>query len=426
MRGARGARGGGGGRPFIMNTRQRFQPSGPQIAIPAGGNAPFAAQAFYQVGLAGRLLLHVRVLTNIGATPMAAAFKAAYKGPWQFLRNISLDFNLGSTNIIKSSGFALACRGASTQMGAGKAQSNSTVGQGTGRDPFFNLGYNGATFAAANAVVPFEFVLELPIAGNDGFNFTLGLINLQSPEVQLILSGQFGQLTDLISNASATQTITGGYVQPYVEYYEIPPPKRGAKLPPLIVHRLYEDLTPVTSVGQNTIYQIARQGKLLRLLQFFDNVGTLIYTGAPQLGSAAWLSPVVPGVDNWQVVANITDTVYNEDYIVRRWREADEFGDAGNYGANVAPTNLTANPLDAVTMYPTPLLGAHIWEFWNATGLPARGNFRDVLDAEALTTLQFLTFVDAAVALNAGAYLSHLREFWQPLSRGALGGGIGR
>lgn len=408
-----------------MNTRQRFQPSGPQIAIPAGGNAPFSAQAFYQVGLASRLLLHVRVLVGIGATAMTTAFKMSYKGPWQFLRNVSLDFNLGATNVIKGSGFSLAARQASTQMGAGHAKSNSSVGGGTGRDPFFNIGYNGTTFAAANATVPFEFVLELPMAGNDGFNFTLGLINLQSPEVQLILSGQFGQLTDLVSNASATATITGGYVQPYVEYYEIPPPKRMAQMPPLIVHRLYEDITQFATTG-NIIYQIPRQGKLLRLIQFIDNGGSLVITGAPQIGSAAWLSPVAPGVVNWQVVANITDTVYSEDYIVRRWRETDEFGDGGSFGANVAPNGLTANPIDGSTAYPTQLLGAHLWEFWNATGLPARGNFRDVLDAEALTTLQFITQIDNGVTVGAGAYASHLREFWQPLSRGALGGGMGR
>lgn len=408
-------------KPFVMGTRQRVQPVGAQIAIPAGGNSPWSTQAFPQVGLAMRILLHVRILVNVGGTAMGVAFKPAYKGPWSFLRQVSLNFNLGATNIVQCSGFGLAIRQASMQRGNSHSTSNAAVGNGSGRDPFFNLGYNGATFAAANSVVPFEFVIEVPIAGNDGLNFTLGLINLQSPEVQLILSGNYGSLTDITSNASATSAITGGYMQPYLEYYEVPPPKNNVAMPPLIVHRIAEDITPVVSTGSPTQYTIPRQGKLLRLMQYFDNGGSLVFTGAPQIGSASWLSPVSPGILNWSLVANITDTVYNEDYIVRRWRMADMFGDPGDLGANVPPAQYAAATNSSVAMLP-PLLGGNIWELWGAQGEPARGNFRDVLDAEALTTLQFNTTVDPGLSLGTSPYLGHVREFWQPLSRGALRG----
>lgn len=421
-----GAPGGGGApmrQPFIKNTRQRRQIAGPQIAIPVGGNATWTSQPFAQVGLVNRFILHVRVLLNTGASAFAAASKPAYKGPWNFIKNISLDLNLGSTNIIKTSGFGLALNQASKKRGYNPFSSSGPVaGNGTGVDPFFNTSYTGAVIAA-NTTFAAEFVLCIPVAGNDDDNFTLGLINLQSPEVQLILSGSFGTVADLFANASGTTTITGGYMQPYIEYYEIPPPSRAVAMPPLVVHRLAEDPLPITGAGVPLTYQIPRQGKLLRLIAYYDNVSSLIISGSPQIAAGGVPSPVNKGILSWQVLANITDSVYFEDYIVRRFLMQEEFGDYPTLGAT--QSGYTANSNVATPQMPQ-LYGGFIWEFWGATGEPARGNFRDVFDAEALTTLQFITNFDGGATINGGAFAGFIREFWQPLAAGVARGLVGR
>lgn len=443
--GGRGGRGGGGGmggagrglenagaagaqrmpqrQPFIKNTRQRIQTALGQIAIPAGANAPWTSQPFAQVGLVNRFIVHVRVLLNSGATAFAATAKPAYKGPWNFIRNISLDLNLGSTNIVKCSGFGLAANLTSKKRGFSPYASCGPLANGTGRDPFFNTGYNGATVIAANTAFPVEFVMLIPVAGNNDDNFTLGLINLQSPEVQLTLSGTFGQVSDLLSNASGTTTITGGYMQPYVEYYEIPPPTRHVAMPPLVVHRLAEDQQPIISTGIPFTYQLPRQGKLLRLLGYYDNVGSLVLSGSPVIAAGTNQSPVANGILNWQVLANTTDSVYSEDYVVRRFLMQEYFGDYPNTGSS--PSFYTANVNNGFAQLPQ-LLGAFLWEFWGASGEPARGNFRDVFDAEALTVLQFITNFDPGLAVNAGAYGGFIREFWQPLAAGVARGLVGR
>lgn len=409
--------------PFIKNTRQRLQPAGAQIAIPAGGNTTFTSQPFAQVGLVNRFIIHVRVLLNSGATVFGAASKPAYKGPWNFIKNLSLDLNLGSTNLVRASGFGLAVNLTSKKRGFNPfASCGPVAGNGTGRDPLFNTSYTGAAIAA-NTAFPVEFVLVVPVAGNNDDNFTLGLINLQSPEVQMIMSGNLGVVSDLLSNASATTTITGGYIQPYVEYYEIPPPSRHVAMPPLVVHRIAEDQLPINTVGTPLIYTIPRQGKLLRLIAYYDNAGSLVLSGSPQVAVGGLPSPVTPGILSWQVRANTTDYVYNEDYIVRRYLMQEYFGDYPNLGATQA--NYTANANVAFAQMPQ-LLGGFAWEFWGASGEPARGNFRDVFDAEALTILDFLTTFDPGMTLNAGAFAGFVREFWQPLAAGVARGLVGR
>lgn len=409
--------------PFIKNTRQRIQTALGQIAVTAGGLAPWTSQPFVQIGLVNRFILHVRVLCNSGATAFGAVAKPAYKGPWNFIRNISLDLNLGSTNIVKCSGFGLAANLTSKKRGFNPYSSCGPVASGTGRDPFFNTAYNGATVIPANTTFPVEFVMVIPVAANNDDNFTLGLVNLQSPEVQLTLSGTYGQVSDLLSNASGTTTITGGYMQPYVEYYEIPPPTRHVAMPPLVVHRLAEDQVPITSAGAAFPYQLPRQGKLLRLMAYYDNVGSLILNGSPVIAAGGLPSPTSNGILNWQVLANLTDSVYSEDYIVRRYLMQEYFGDYPSTGAS--PTTYTSNVLNGATQLPQ-TLGAFLWEFWGASGEPARGNFRDVFDAEALTTLQFITNFDPNLSLNANAFAGFLREFWQPLAAGVARGLIGR
>jgi hypothetical protein len=409
--------------PFIKNTRQRRQSAGAQIAIPAGGNASWTSQPFAQVGLVNRFFLHVRVLLNSGATLFGAVAQPAYKGPFNFIKNISLDLNLGSTNLVKTTGFGLAMNLVSKKRGFNPYSSSGPASAGTGRDPFFNVGYNGATVIAANKAFAIEFMLVVPVAGNDDDNFTLGLVNLQSPEVQMTLSGNYGVVTDLLANASGTTTITGGYMQPYIEYYEIPPPSRRVAMPPLVVHRLAEDQQPLTSSGTPFIYQIPRQGKLLRLISYYDNVGSLVLQGSPIVAAGTNQSPTSSGILNWQVLANITDSVYSEDYALRRFLMQELFGDYPTAGSS--PTTYGGTALNGAAQYPQ-LLGGFLHEFWGATGEPACGNFRDVFDAEALTTLQFITNFDPGLAVTAGAYGGFIREFWQPLAAGVARGLIGR
>lgn len=408
--------------PFIKNTRQRIQSAGAQIAIPAGGQTPWTSQPFPQVGLVNRLILHVRVILNAGASAFAAVAKPAYKGPWNFLKNVSLDLNLGSTNLIKCSGFGLSASMLSKKRGFALG-SCGPLAAGTGRDPFFNVGYNGSTVIAANANFTAEFVLILPLAGNNDDNFTMGLINFQSPEVQVILSGTYGAVSDLFANASGTTTITGGYMQPYVEYYEVPPPSRRVALPPLLAHRIAEDSQTITSSGVPFNYQIPRQGKLLRLISYYDNAGSLILTGSPVLASGSNQSPTSNGILSFQVLANNTDSVYAEDYIVKRLLMQEFFGDYPNFGSS--PTNYTANVLNGFAQQPH-LNGGFLWEYWGATGEPARGNFRDVFDAEALTMLNFITNFDSGLTINAGATGFFVKEFWQPLAAGVARGLMGR
>jgi hypothetical protein len=221
--------------------------------------------------------------------------------------------------------------------------------------------------------------LWIPIAANFGPQFHIGLLNLQAPEIRFTLQLTFtpnpaaaASLADVYVTAH-TQTI-GGNVFVYYRYYEVPNPAK-VTLPPRILHRLLEDRTPVLAVGDNT-YLVPRQGLALQIIHNFVINGVV--------------DPTATNITGRRLVFNKTDTAYRQDYIVDRINNRLFYGLTP--GAPAVANGAYTNDLRA---------GAYIWDFFIANLSPSSGDLRDVIDTEALSTLESILTVNSAATLGS-------------------------
>ncbi len=355
---------------FRPNTRQRMQKVG---TIPASFGATSQTITFPQVGLMSRIFLYANLtVSDAAASPSVAA---VLTGPFNALKRITGSTNLGTATVFDLSGYGLFCVNKITDTAVDYKAENTDTTVSTTVGASFNL-YQYPTAYVQNVAKPLQFVLVVPVAINDGPQFSLGLINLQAPEIRFTLSLTFGLASDIYTT-SDTLTL-GGNVNVYYAYYEVPNPSQVA-LPPRLLHRLLEDRASITATGDTT-YLVPRQGVLLQQIHNITLNGALTKNSTDVVGR--------------RLVFNKTDTPYNIDYIVDRMLARLRYAFPG-------------------TVQDVPG-GMFIWDFFNGDQAPTRGDLRDAIDTEALSTLESVVTIASGATLGAGNnFLDTIRRITQ-------------
>jgi hypothetical protein len=307
------------------------------------------------VGYLGRIILQFTgTITTSGADTLTN------RGPWNLISRMRVVATGGAAVIADLSGYG--------------AYLVSMIQQNTWKPDAAGI---GATTPDADIyVAPLAsgantwcLTYILPIAANMGSNSDFGLINLQSDEVNVNVELTFGQLTD----PGALVTATTGTVDVYVDYFEAPDPNLVA-LPELVVCRLVEESLNITGTG-DTKYKIPRGGVLMQLLEVV------------QLNSSRNSS----SVDEFSLLVNTND------YIARRKRRAVRIEQRFVSG----------------TDFPT---GVFLWDFFRSQEVQSEGDQRDMIDTEAVVTLEAITSIASGATLGTNASkLDMIRRVYQYL-----------
>lgn len=305
-----------------------------------------------RVGLASRIVAQFR-----GVVTLSGAGALSDQGPWNLLSRIRVNTNIGAASLIDVSGYG----GYLMQKWIEQGYLPDNGGAGS-------VTPNANIHAAPVAMGANTWVLTwvLPISANSGINFETGLINLQAPEISVTVEPIFGALLD----PATLVTATTGNLHVYYEYYEIPDPRRFS-LPGLTLVRCIEEQQAVGQVGDN-IYTVPRMGTLLQLIH------RLTFNAARSDG---W--------DSSSIKFNKTDTVYNDEMQVMKVFERVHYGTP-------------------------PISGTIFRDFWSAFAEVSRGDTRDAIDSEQLTTLESIITVSAGTTLGANNnFLASIRRIMQ-------------
>ena len=336
--------------PYRLNTRQRFQ----RVSGGALGMGDRIQVELPRVGFLAGVLVTVEGSLTISAGALSNL------GPWNLLQRLQLEANVGSALIYDTSGYGNAL--VQSQMARSfRADSDSA---GVAADGAVEL-YQFATGAGGVKLHYF-----IPVSVNDGAQFSVGQINLQAPEVRVTVNMQVANaIADVHSGASAP-TLT--YEVSYL-YYEVPSP-RDVKWPPLILHRMMEDTTPITQTG-DLVYTVPRQGTLLSLTHL------VTLNGARNTGD----------VTDLRLRINKTDDVYRVPAVQHAWWYAQRYSRL-------------------------PRVGQFLWDFYHGDDDPNRGDMRDAIDSESISTLESIVGIAAGATLGSGNnFLRTIRRIVQPL-----------
>ena len=340
-------------RPFRYTTRQRMQ----QVAtVPiALGNQ--VSTELPRVGLISGIILNFSSVLTLSA---AGVFTAG--APWNILKRIAVNLNTGAASIFNCSGFGAFI--VNSRMLRSSMYLNAAMD-------------NASSLIGANNVF---FSLYIPIAMNDQLQFENGLINLQAPEVRMTIDLTFAASgAEFVTNFTS---ITGNVNLSYV-YYELPDP-RSTQYPPLALHRILEERTAITAVGDQ-VYTFPRGGSLMQLCQVVTLNGAHVTLEQGLANSNL--------IDSVRMVLNKTDTVYNNSG--RGWALWQALQQGG--------VNPVGKAID--------------WNFFDAGATRAgEGDSRDWINSEALSTLEFFTTINSGAVIGASAFLDNIRRIYQQLA----------
>ena len=311
-----------------------------------------------EVGFLNHLILEVDGTMNVSGSPGVLVDK----GPWNLLKRIQLDVNLGTSLIVDVSGFDAFLVGSTQQ----RAFSPNGGGNATPSTDVYSA-------PVANGNNTWKLMYYIPVAANNSLEFDTGLINLQAPEVQANLNITCGANADVFSSGAGTGFT--GTIKVYTGYYDVPNPQ-VVQWPATQIVRTVSEQLPILTTGDYTWYQVPRQGILMQAIQEVRCNGSL--TNA---------------FDAAAIRINKNDTVQVIDKGVFSFR---------NYfnNSNVLPS------------------GCYDWGFWNATGDPSEGDNRDMYDTERVTTFELGVQVTSGTTLGSGNNdLTTVRRILVNLSR---------
>jgi hypothetical protein len=294
-------------------------------------------------------------VTNTG-TPGVAPL-----GPWNLVRRLAFRINLGTAVLYSTSGW--------TNYVLQRILRQNSFDLATSPDADL---YAFSTSSGDQSLV---LTYLLPIAANFGNDFSVGLVNLQAPEVQATLDLEFGQLVGDCYESGATSVYKSG-TQPVAEvgylYYEVPDPNR-VLYPPITFHRILEDSIPVQATG-DVIWQLPREGLIMRL-------GYTVLDNTPARSNAP---------TQFVVRANRTDEIYR----VARWQMKQL--QRLRYGSHL-PTGVFV----------------HDWWAAMAEGSPGWGDNRDAVNSEAIANLESIVTLPSGFSVGSNSQLLAFREIWQ-------------
>lgn len=331
--------------PFRKGTRQHWDSIG--VATPTFAALGQSRLTLPQVGLLAGVLVHADLVANFS---MAGGALTA-DGPWAIIRRLRLALNTG-VNIFSATGFGTfilshfhkenfdgAASGETDVFSAGVAMGNNT----------WNLFY------------------WIPVAANDGLNFEVGLINLQTEELRATVEIDWGAVADA-GSGGGTLTVTGD-ARIHALFYEIPDP-RAVDFPPLnVVHRVEEERTVISGTG-DVRYPVLRQGSVMQLIHIVR------LNGARNNAD----------VDAMRLELNRSDRVYRYLRRPRKWQQRMQYGQ-----------DLPA--------------GVFSWDFWQSQLQVSQGDGRDFVDTEAVAQ------VDSVMEIASGAVLGANNNFLDTLRR---------
>jgi hypothetical protein len=213
--------------PFRYGSRRRIQRVG---FIPFQENTVAPPLQLPNVGyLAGIFLTWRGAITGSGVS-------AKTNGPWDIIRRLRLNLNLGSASVVDISGYALYL-----------------LNLLNGVDPITSQFHVGLA----------RWTLYVPVSANLGENFSTGLILLQDPQIRATVEVNWNALGNVF-NGTGLAAAAGSGVEVYYVYWEVPDLEKVSQ-PPLVLHRIVQDTQPIAQTGDN-VYLVPRQGILLQLL----------------------------------------------------------------------------------------------------------------------------------------------------------------
>ena len=334
--------------PFRRGTRQHFDLVGD---IPYVSNRAGTPRRLNQVGFLAGVLVHVTGTLTLGAGGAATA-----DAPWALIRRLRLTLNTGVT-VYDVSGFGAFI--ANFLIKEEFAANSSGLAQ---------------VFAAPNVPAGanvWSFLLWIPVAANDGQNFEVGLINLQTEELIAQVEIDWAPETDVTTSATPAFV---GRADVHAEWYEVPDP-RIVRFPPLnVLHRIIEDRQPINGTGDNR-KALLRQGTLLQLAHIV------------RLNGARNTVDVVA----LRLELNRSDRVYRYLLAPQLWFQA------MRYGQDLP-------------------VGVFAWDWWHSQMDVSQGDGRDFVDTEAIAQIDSVVDIAAAAVLGANNnFLDSIRRFTQVL-----------
>lgn len=214
----------------------------------------------------------------------------------------------------------------------------------------------------------------IPVAVNLGENATTGLVLLQDPEVRATVEVTWGTLANAF-NGTGLSVASGAGLDVYYVYFEVPD-LRKVSAPPLVLHRILEDTQPITQTGDNA-YLVPRQGILLQLAHTLTLRGDF---------SGDW--------DKAFIRLNRTDTIMES-----------------IPGVHYA-LDLRGRHAQSVIVPPHVIFH----DFFRAMDALDRGDLRDALDTEAVTTTESVVTVSQHATLGVNDnFLGAIRRIIQPI-----------
>jgi hypothetical protein len=336
-------------RPFRDGTRQRFVPV---------TSIPYAAgQAATPIYLPKTGFVNALILTLTGTMTLSNTGTLTDDGAYALFNRIKFGLNQGSQNLFDTTGYGaylvqrwLRQGNDPTKAGSGDTTPNADI-------------YAAPVASGANV---WQLSLRIPIALNDGRDFDIGIINVQSPQVQALLQIQWGNPLDAVSLATGfVGTLTVGY-----EAYDVPDQTLYDNPPVFIVRTIEEDL-PFSNLG-DVPYTYPSLGVILQ-----DHIIHRI-NGAR--------SDVFDGV---RIRANLNDEVYNQIRSQMKYLGRMRNG---------------LNPITGVVSY----------DWYNAWEQMSAGDDRDAFDSERLASLQAISTISSTAVLGANNNkVTHVRRLMQ-------------
>jgi hypothetical protein len=224
--------------PFRYGSRRRIQRVG---FIPFQENTVAAPLQLPNVGyLAGIFLTWKGAINGTGVS-------AKPNAPWDLIRRLRLNLNLGSASVVDASGYGLYL-----------------LSLLNGADPTTSTFYTSSPGSL-------RWTLYIPVSANLGENFSTGLILLQDPQIRATVEVNWNALSNVF-NGTGLSAAAGSGVEVYYIYWEVPNLEKVSQ-PPLVLHRIIQDTQPITQTGDN-VYTVPRQGILLQLLHSLTLNGT--------------------------------------------------------------------------------------------------------------------------------------------------------
>lgn len=232
----------------------------------------------------------------------------------------------------------------------------------------------------------FAYGFILPISANTREQFTMGLINLQAPQIRCTLdlvaaplSSVFATVAD-VTNFAAQATVS-------YEYFGIPDLTKYT-LPSLTLVRSIEDAPAIIAATGLQLYTVPRLGTMI------DYHAVLVLQGVYGTVSTA--------ITEFAWRYNKSDTQY--DMLI---------GDVEVYEAELYGNAAGANQ----TFLSPAAISLNLWSAGNRN--LDGGDFRDAIDTEENTTTEALITVAAGTVITGASNLYHVRRVGQRLSAAA-------